>query len=74
VKLAPINPVVPQAVRTRVAQTEKDIASGKLHPFAGPVVEQGGKVRIPAGKIMSDDELGTMDYYVDGVVGQLPRK
>jgi basic membrane protein A and related proteins len=73
VKLAPINPIVPQATRERVAQVEKDIASGKFHPFAGPVVEQGGKVRTPIGKVMADDELGTMNYYVEGVVGQLPK-
>jgi basic membrane protein A and related proteins len=74
VKLAPINPIVSQALRERVAQTEKSIASGKFHPFAGPVVEQGGKARIAEGKVMTDAELGSMDYYVEGVVGQLPKK
>ena len=74
VKLASINPIVPQTARDRVVQLEKDIATGKFHPFAGTVVEQGGKIRIPAGKVMSDAELGAMDYYVEGVAGQLPKK
>ena len=74
VKLAPVNPTVPTSVRDRVAQVERDIAGGKFHPFAGPVLSQDGTLRIAAGKVMTDAELGSMDYYVAGVVGQLPRK
>ncbi len=73
VKLAPINPVVPEEVRSLVAQTEKDIVAGKLHPFAGPVKKQDGAVVVPAGQNMSDDRLAVMDYYVEGVQGQLPK-
>lgn len=74
VKLAPINPVVPAEVRDLVAKAQGDIVAGKLHPFAGPVKDQGGKERVPAGKVMPDDQLAVMDYYVEGVVGQLPKK
>jgi simple sugar transport system substrate-binding protein len=74
VKLAPMNPVVPKDVRDLVAKAEADIAAGKLHPFAGPVKDQSGKERVPAGKVMSDDQLAVMDFYVEGVQGQLPKK
>jgi basic membrane protein A len=74
VKLAPFNSVVPQDVRTQVSQAEKDIVSGKLHPFAGPVKDQEGKTRVPAGQNMGDDKLGVMDFYVEGVQGKLPAK
>jgi len=74
VKLAPINPVVPKEVRDLVAKAQADIAAGKLHPFGGPVKDQQGKERAPAGKSLTDEQLGVMDYYVEGVVGQLPKK
>jgi basic membrane protein A and related proteins len=57
-----------------IAALEGDIKSGKLHPFAGPVKDQDGKVRVAAGKNMSDGEMGKMDYYVEGVAGKLPSK
>lgn len=74
VKMAPYNPAVPQDVRDLVAKAAADIAAGRLHPFGGPVKDQGGKERVPAGKFMPDDQLAVMDYYVEGVQGQLPKK
>ena len=73
VKLARLNPAVPKAVADLVAEREKAIAAGTLHPFAGPVRSQDGEVRVPAGQTMSDEELLRMDWYVEGVLGKLPK-
>jgi simple sugar transport system substrate-binding protein len=74
IKLAPVSNAVPADVKAKVAQLEKDIAAGKFHPFTGPVKDQSGKERVAAGQVMTDKDLGTMDYYVEGVQGQLPKK
>ena len=37
-------------------------------------IDQDGKERVAAGKVMSDDDLGKMDYYVEGVASRLPKK
>ncbi|MEO5700982.1 MAG: BMP family ABC transporter substrate-binding protein [Casimicrobiaceae bacterium] len=74
IKLGPLNDAVPADVKSLVAKAEADIISGKLQPFAGPVVDQSGKTRAPTGKSLTDDELGKMDYYVEGVASQLPKK
>jgi len=74
IKLAPLNAAVPADVKTMIASLEADIKSGKLHPFAGPVKDQDGKERQPAGSNMPDDALGKMDFYVEGVAGKLPSK
>jgi len=74
VKLAPLNPAVPPDVAALVARLEGEIKAGTLHPFAGPVVDQDGKVRVPAGSVMSDEDLGKMDYYVEGVASRVPTK
>jgi hypothetical protein len=57
-----------------VTTAEKDIIAGKLHPFQGPLKDNTGKERVPAGKTMSDDQLQKMDFYVAGVQGSLPKK
>jgi hypothetical protein len=38
------------------------------------VKTQDGKDRIAAGKNMTDDEMGKMDFYVEGIAGKLPSK
>lgn len=73
IKLAPINPGVPQSVQAAVAKIETDIREGRFHPFSGSVLDQDGKERLGAGKTMPDDELGKMNYYVQGVSSRLPK-
>jgi basic membrane protein A and related proteins len=74
IKLAPLNPAVPKDVADMVAKSQKDIVDGKLHPFQGPLSDNTGKERVPAGKAMTDDEMQKMDFYVAGVQGSLPKK
>ena len=71
--MAPYNPALPKDVVAKAKQAEKDIISGKLHPFAGPIKNQAGKVVIPAGKTASDKQLLSMNWYVEGVLGRLPK-
>jgi len=73
VKLEAVNKSVPADVQKLVAQAEKDIVSGKLSPFDGPVKDNEGKVRHAKGP-MSDEQLNKMDFYVEGVAGKLPGK
>jgi basic membrane protein A len=67
--IAPFGPKVPQAVQDLVMQTKTDIESGKLVLFAGPLVDQNGKVRIEKGAVLTDDAMGSLDWFVKGVVG-----
>jgi len=72
VDLAEISDAVPEAVRAEVMEARQAIIDGELHPFAGPVVDQSGTERVPAGESMSDDAMLQMDYYVQGVTSDLP--
>jgi simple sugar transport system substrate-binding protein len=74
IRLAPLNAAIPADVKAQVAKLEADMKAGTLHAFAGPVVDQDGKTRVPAGKNMDDAELGKMDFYVEGVASKLPKK
>jgi basic membrane protein A len=73
VGLGPINPVVPAAVRAQVAAKERAIENGTLQVFAGPLRDQTGKVRVPAGHTMSLQEILASDWLVEGVEGKSPR-
>ena len=73
VELAPINPVVPQAVQDKVAALTEQIREGQFHPFTGPIVDQDGKEVTAQGQIMTDQELSKMNFYVKGVNSKLPR-
>jgi simple sugar transport system substrate-binding protein len=72
IKMAPFNPVVPKETQDLVNRTSADIAAGKFHPFTGPLKDNEGKERLAAGKVIGDEQLSKMDYYVEGVQGKLP--
>jgi basic membrane protein A and related proteins len=73
IKLAPINPIVPADVVAHVEAQTKAIANGTLHPFQGPIKDQSGTVVVEAGKSLTDQDLLGMTYYVEGVLGKIPK-
>ncbi len=74
ISLAPLNKAIPAGLQTRIAKMEKQMADGSLHAFAGPVVDQSGETVVAAGQNMTDDQLSSMNFYVQGVVSKLPKK
>jgi simple sugar transport system substrate-binding protein len=63
---------MPDDVAKAAQATVDGIASGKILPFKGPLKDQSGKVRVPAGKDMPDSEIASMNWLVEGVEGKLP--
>lgn len=74
VELAPMSKLVPETVKKLVLAMENEIKTGRFHVFEGPIYDQNGKLEVPAGKVMSDSELLSMQWFVDGVVGKIPKK
>jgi basic membrane protein A and related proteins len=72
IELAPLNPALPKDVVTLFEEKRAALGSGKFHPFAGPVTAQDGSVKVPAGQLISDDELWGMKWYLAGVQGKVP--
>jgi simple sugar transport system substrate-binding protein len=71
VKLGPLNNAVPESVKAEVAAAQTKIEAGTLLPFAGPVKDQSGAVKIPAGASLSDGDILGMNWFADGVQGKL---
>lgn len=73
VDLAPFNDIVPQDVRQLVENKKKEILEGKFYVFQGPIKDQIGKVRVPEGSKMTHEEVLGVDWFVEGVEGEIPR-
>ncbi len=57
------------AVDEAIAQME---ASPDQWPFCGPVYDNHGELRVPEGQCMTDEELITFSWYVEGVNAEVP--
>lgn len=73
VGLGPMNPAVPAPVRARVEAARRAIERGTLHIFAGPLRDQAGTVRVPAGRTMALTEILRFDWLIQGVQGKSPK-
>jgi basic membrane protein A len=73
IEMMPLNASLPPAVAKLFNDKKADIASGRFKPFSGPVKNQQGAVWIAAGQTLPENDLWTMNLYVEGVVGDLPK-
>lgn len=72
IELVPLNPAIPADV-VKLFETKKaEILKGSFHPFQGPLKDQQGNIKVPAGQVISDAELWGMKWYIEGVEGKLP--
>ncbi|HHY66294.1 MAG TPA: BMP family ABC transporter substrate-binding protein [Alicyclobacillus sp.] len=73
VDLAPFGKNVPEDVRTLVAREKAKILNGELDPFQGPIYDSSGKLRVPQGSKLGDEDILKMNWFVKGVEGVLPQ-
>jgi basic membrane protein A and related proteins len=73
VRIEAFGPKVPKAVQDEVLARQKDIAAGKLLPFAGPITDNEGKAVIGEGQQLGDEQILVMNYLVAGVVGKVSK-
>ncbi|HEX5391189.1 MAG TPA: BMP family ABC transporter substrate-binding protein [Burkholderiaceae bacterium] len=68
-------PKVPASVREEVLARQKDIAAGKLHPFAAraDVKDNEGRVVIAKGQTLTDEAILNMNWLAEGVLSKLPK-
>jgi basic membrane protein A len=72
VDLAPLSDKVPDDVKALVEEWKQKILSGEWDVFTGPIKGQDGELSVPAGVSMTDGEMLSMDWFVEGVVGEAP--
>src|SRR5580765_7571255 len=60
--LAPYGPGVSAATKAAIAKKMKQIEFGTYYEFTGPLYDQSGKLRVPAGKKLTIKDLYSMNW------------
>ena len=74
IKVDAFGPKVPASVQQEVLARQKDIANGRLKPFAAlsiAVKDNQGNTVIPAGSALADRDILGMNWLAQGVQGKL---
>jgi len=71
IRLEGLSARLPKELVDAVNSREEEIRAGSFHPFTGPIRSNDGKEIIATGSL-TDEQLGAMDFYVEGVVGKVP--
>jgi len=66
VKMAPYGPGMTPATTAAANKAQAGLIDGSVQPFAGPIADQSGTIRVPAGTVMTDAEVLKMDWLVQG--------
>jgi basic membrane protein A len=69
VHLAPYGKLVSDATKTVIEGQLAKLESGDFYEFTGPLTDQDGKVRLAEGVKLTLGEILSMDWFVDGVIG-----
>jgi simple sugar transport system substrate-binding protein len=72
VRLTAVHPSVAADVKRELALRERALVAGQDGPFVGRLVDQAGQVRHERG-VLADGAIARMDWFVQGVVGTLPK-
>ncbi|WP_370640149.1 BMP family ABC transporter substrate-binding protein [Aurantimonas sp. HBX-1] len=67
VEMAPFNDKMPEDVKAAAQKIIDDTKAGTYEVFTGPINDQSGAEKVPAGEVIPDEDLLKMDWYVEGV-------
>ncbi len=67
--IAPIASFAHPDAKAKVEPIKKQILDGSWDVFTGPIKDQTGAIKVEAGKKLTDAEMLSMDWFVEGVEG-----
>ena len=71
VRLAPLTENAPEGAKEAVDSAKEKILDGSLVIFAGPIKDQTGEIKVEEGTSLSDGEMLSIDWFVNGVIGKI---
>lgn len=72
VLIGEITEAVPAEVKAEAEALMASIADGSYHPFTGPINKQDGTPWLAEGEVATDEQLVSMNFYVEGMTGEIP--
>jgi basic membrane protein A len=73
VVMAPLNAAIPPEAVKVFEEKKAALIAGTLNPFLGPVKDNTGAEKIAAGKTMTPVEFNSINWFVAGVEGSVPK-
>ena len=73
VEIGEITDTVPEEAKAAALEVMNGIANGEYHPFTGPLNKQDGTPWLAEGEIADDGTLAGMNFYVEGLTGEIPQ-
>ncbi|MCV2882239.1 BMP family ABC transporter substrate-binding protein [Actibacterium sp. XHP0104] len=73
VGIGEISSAVPEDVKAEALALKDAIANGSYHPFTGPLKKQDGSDWLAEGETADDGTLAGMNFYVEGITGDIPQ-
>ncbi|WP_339694515.1 BMP family ABC transporter substrate-binding protein [Celeribacter baekdonensis] len=73
VGIGEISSAVPADIKAEAEALRDSIAAGEYHPFTGPLNKQDGSVWLADGEVADDGTLAGMNFYVEGLSGDIPQ-
>ncbi|HOQ80508.1 MAG TPA: BMP family ABC transporter substrate-binding protein [Candidatus Cloacimonadota bacterium] len=71
VTLAPFNSFVSNEIKQIVESKKQEIINHSLHPFAGPIYDNKGELRVDKNNVLNEKEILEINWFVDNVVDGL---
>ncbi|AAV93956.1 BMP family ABC transporter substrate-binding protein [Ruegeria pomeroyi] len=72
VGIGEISDAVPADVKAEALALKDALANGSYHAFTGPLKKQDGSDWLAAGETADDGTLAGMNFYVEGIEGDIP--
>ena len=73
VVMAPLNSTIPPAAVKVFDDKKAALIAGTLNPFGGPIKDNTGKELVAAGATMAPATFNSLNVYVDGIDGSVPK-
>jgi basic membrane protein A and related proteins len=69
----PYGPKVPDDVKKVADAKKEELKAGTVDIWKGPIKDNEGKVRVPEGGTIAEQDLGKFDWLIEGVEGTIPK-
>ncbi|RKE97751.1 BMP family ABC transporter substrate-binding protein [Sulfitobacter guttiformis] len=73
VGIGEISDAVPAEIKEQALALKASLADGSYHAFTGPLNKQDGSVFLAEGETADDGTLAGMNFYVEGIEGEIPQ-
>jgi simple sugar transport system substrate-binding protein len=72
VVIGELTEAIPEDVRAEAQGMIDAITAGSYHPFTGPINKQDGTPFLAEGEVATDEQLVSMNFYIEGIAGEIP--